>query len=320
MENHQNSSFQIKVWNDDVDKIKMDSCFHDNEKVEKTKMSKPKKPTLTHQDTAKYWSDNADTWTRLVREGYDVYRDVVNTPAFMDALPPVEGLLGLDVGCGEGYNTRMVAKHGAKMIAFDMVKKFVNYSNDTERKEDPLGIRFGVASAVEIPFADASFDFAISTMCLMDMPEPEIAMQEVFRVLKPDGWFQFSITHPAFLHAGAELHEREDGTRTGANWLRDENGKKTGLVIENYLNQAIETIEEWTFSVAPEEVRNSVELFKVPTFGKTLSEWFNAFVQAGFRLEYVGEPHADAETAAKNPGVADTQIVPIFMHLRGRKS
>ncbi len=74
---------------------------------------------------AKYWSDNADTWTKLARQGYDVYRDLVNTPAFMQSLPNVNGKLGLDIGCGEGYNTRKVSRNGASMIAFDLVKKFV---------------------------------------------------------------------------------------------------------------------------------------------------------------------------------------------------
>ncbi len=42
----------------------------------------------------------------MARAGYDFYRDQFNTPAFLDLLPEVRGLHGLDVGCGEGYNTR----------------------------------------------------------------------------------------------------------------------------------------------------------------------------------------------------------------------
>ena len=199
----------------------------------------------------------------------------------MQSLPNVNGKLGLDIGCGEGYNTRKVSRNGASMIAFDLVKKFVTYANGTELEEEQLGIRYAIANAVEIPFACESFDFAVSTMCLMDMPEPEIAMQEVYRVLKPDGFFQFSITYPGFMHAQKKLYDKADGVRSGLRWDRDENGVKTGLIVENYFDQAVETIEEWAFSVAPKEVRQSVELFKVPIFGRTLSGWFNAFVEAG---------------------------------------
>jgi hypothetical protein len=66
------------------------------------------------------WEANADTWTRHARAGYDVYRDALNTPAFLAILPPVRGLLGLDIGCGEGSNTRQLAKLGASMDAIDI--------------------------------------------------------------------------------------------------------------------------------------------------------------------------------------------------------
>ena len=46
---------------------------------------------------------------RLARAGYDVYRDHLNTPAFFQMLPDVTNLRGLELGCGEGYNTRLLA-------------------------------------------------------------------------------------------------------------------------------------------------------------------------------------------------------------------
>lgn len=46
----------------------------------------------------KYWEENAGTWTKLTRLGYDLYRDHLNTPAFFEILPPVAGLKGIDIG------------------------------------------------------------------------------------------------------------------------------------------------------------------------------------------------------------------------------
>ncbi len=48
----------------------------------------------------------------LARAGFDVYRDALNTPAFLAVLPDVRGQRGLDVGCGEGHNTRLLAERG----------------------------------------------------------------------------------------------------------------------------------------------------------------------------------------------------------------
>ena len=79
---------------------------------------------MDHNEVGRMWDENAEVWTRLAREGYDVYRDYVNTPVFLAMLPDVSGLSGLDIGCGEGHNTRLVAGRGAKMTALDISRTF----------------------------------------------------------------------------------------------------------------------------------------------------------------------------------------------------
>ena len=68
---------------------------------------------MKHNQVRKYWNENADTWTHLSRAGYDTYRDHLNTPAFLEMLPDIHNLNGLDIGCGEGSNTRLLAEKGA---------------------------------------------------------------------------------------------------------------------------------------------------------------------------------------------------------------
>src|SRR2546428_11340282 len=114
---------------------------------------------MDHKEAGRYWNESAESWTKLARAGYDVYRDYLNTPAFFAMLPSVEGLTGLDIGCGEGYNTRLLAKHGARVNAIDIAEVFIAHAQATE-KETPLGIDYQVSSAVALPFPDATFDFA----------------------------------------------------------------------------------------------------------------------------------------------------------------
>lgn len=38
---------------------------------------------MDHLEVGRYWDENAPTWTRLSRAGYDVYRHLLNTPAFV---------------------------------------------------------------------------------------------------------------------------------------------------------------------------------------------------------------------------------------------
>jgi len=260
---------------------------------------------MNHKEVGKYWDGNAEAWTKLSRMGCDTYRDYVNTPAFLKMLPVVKGLKGLDVGCGEGHNTRKIAELGAKMSAIDISPTFIKYAKELEEKE-PLGIEYQTASAVELPYDNESFDFAVSTMAFMDMPETDIAIKEAWRILKPGSFLQFSILHPCFFTPKWE-------------WVRDKNGKQIALKCGDYFKELKGGIDTWIFSTAPENLRDKMAKFKTPYFYVTLSNWLNLLIDTGFTLEYFAEPTADDETIKQVPHLADTQIVAYFLIIRCRK-
>jgi len=259
---------------------------------------------VSEHDAAALWEANAETWTQQVRAGHDVYRDAHNTPAFVAMLPPIAGLHGLDIGCGEGANTRTLAKLGARMTAVDVAPTFVQHAAEAEAV-DPLGIDYAVANAVALPFADASFDFATAFMSLMDVDDAWTALREAYRVVRPGGFLQFSILHPCF----APPYRRVK---------RDEHRNTYAVEVARYFDREPETIE-WQFSDAPPEVRATSRPFRVVTFQRTLADWFNALVDTGWTIERVGEPSATPEEAAACPPIADTRIVPLFLHVRVRR-
>src|SRR4051794_14577292 len=123
---------------------------------------------MNHEEAGRYWNANAEVWTELSRAGYDVYRDHLNTPAFFEMLPDVRGLKGIDIGCGEGYNTRLLAQRGAVMSAIDISEVFIQKACEKET-EAPLHINYQVASAVSLPY-DEEFDFVTGFMSFMDVP------------------------------------------------------------------------------------------------------------------------------------------------------
>ncbi len=57
--------------------------------------------------------------------GFDVFRDGLNTPAFFSTLPELRGSKGIDIGCGEGHNTRLLAEKGAQLQAIDISEVFI---------------------------------------------------------------------------------------------------------------------------------------------------------------------------------------------------
>src|SRR5262249_54638848 len=96
---------------------------------------------MDHEEGGRFWGGNAESWNQLARAGYDVYRDHLNTPAFLALLPDVAGLSGLDIGCGEGHNTRLLAGRGARVTAIDIAEAFIARARLAEADE-PLGIDY----------------------------------------------------------------------------------------------------------------------------------------------------------------------------------
>jgi ubiquinone/menaquinone biosynthesis C-methylase UbiE len=260
---------------------------------------------MNHHQVGGLWNSNADAWTQLARAGYDVYRDHLNTPAFLEMLPPIEGLSGLDIGCGEGHNTRLLARRGARMAAVDISRKFVRHARKLE-EGDPLGIEYRVASALELPFPGSTFDFATGFMSFMDIPETATVFAEAHRVLRPGGFLQFSICHPCF----STPHRRN---------LRDEAGKTYAIEVGDYFRNLGGEVEEWIFGAAPEQARAGLPLFRIPRFTWTLSQWLNLLVDAGFIVERLGEPRPDENAVRECPHVQDAQVVAYYLHIRARK-
>lgn len=260
---------------------------------------------MDHEAVGRYWNANAHAWTVLARAGYDVYRDYLNTPAFFAMLPPVEGLAGLDIGCGEGHNTRLLAQRGARVTAIDIAPTFIACAQALEAQE-PLGIDYRVASAVELPLPNAAFDFAIACMSLMDIAETDRVLAEAYRVLRSGGFLQFSIAHPCF-----DTSYRRN--------LRNAEGVTYAVEVGNYFHNQTGEIAEWLFSAAPAEAKAGLAPFRIPRFTRTLSQWLNLLVGTGFVIERVEEPRPDDEVVRARPDLQDAQVVAYFLHLRVRK-
>ncbi len=239
------------------------------------------KSNKADQHVADRWNANADQWTADVRAGYDTYRDLFTWPAFRRFLGDVSGLDVMDFGCGEGTNTRRLARVGARMTGIDLSDRQITHARAAEA-EDPLGVCYHVASfSQRTSFPDRSFDRVVSTLALMDGPDLSGALREAFRLLRPGGLLAFSVLHPCHISPGLR-------------WEKDAAGRTTGLIVDRYHDRTAFT-EEWRFSARPVSEANDqkAEPFLVPRFPRTLADWINAIVEAGFVIDRLEEPVPD---------------------------
>jgi 2-polyprenyl-3-methyl-5-hydroxy-6-metoxy-1,4-benzoquinol methylase len=93
---------------------------------------------MDHEEAGRLWNGNAEAWTKLARDGFDVYRDQLNTPAFFALLPDVAGL---DIGCCEGHNIRLLARRGTRVTVIDIAGVYSAHARQAEADE-PLGIEY----------------------------------------------------------------------------------------------------------------------------------------------------------------------------------
>lgn len=99
----------------------------------------------------------------------------------------VAGCAVLDVGCGDGALTRAFQRGGAARVAgCDADPRMVARAGAAARRTE-ADITYAVARAEQLPFRDESFDLVTIITVLAFVPEPERALREIARVLKPGG-------------------------------------------------------------------------------------------------------------------------------------
>lgn len=265
----------------------------------------PLDPEKSREVVRRCWDGNADRWASEVRAGHDRHREMLNNPAFFDHfLPDLSGRTVLDAGCGEGYNTRLMARRGMRLTGIDISPRMIELAREAEARER-LGIDYRVGSFIDlIELRDGSFDAVVSTMALMDSPGFDRAARAIHRVLKPGGTLWFSVLHPCFVTPGFR-------------WITDEDGDEEGLLVAHYFAET-GFIERWRFK---EAMSDDAPPFTVPSFPHRLSDYFNGLVDAGFSLLRVAEPRPSPEMVARQPWLARLRRhAPLFLHIGAAKA
>lgn len=100
----------------------------------------------------------------------------------------------LDIGSGLGGPARWFAhRFGCRVTGVDLTPEFCALAQQlTAQLGLAARLRFEVADALALPFADASFDGAYSMNVSMNIADKPALYREIRRVLKPGGWLLLS--------------------------------------------------------------------------------------------------------------------------------
>jgi SAM-dependent methyltransferase len=178
---------------------------------------------------------------------------------------------------------------GAEVIGVDLSADLIEIAQGEEFSND---IKYIVDDAQTLSsIEDEHFDLVVCNLALMDIPDLHKTLKTVWRILRTEGTFVFSITHPCFEAPHAQWVTAPDG--------------KVSREISNYVEEGF-----WR-SNCSEGVRG-----KVGAQHRMLSTYINTLAQTGFRIIQIVEPVATTDEAKQAPRF---QSIPAFMLMRCRK-
>ena len=90
----------------------------------------------------------------------------------------------LDLCCGQGDLTAMLAASGAQVTGLDFSPVMLDLA---AKRLDGVALQQG--DAADLPFADESFDLVVCNFGMMHLPDQPKALDEIRRVLRPKGRF-----------------------------------------------------------------------------------------------------------------------------------
>lgn len=177
----------------------------------------------------------------------------------------IVGQTVLDVACGEGHWSRMLAQSGAIVTGIDLSQALLDIAE--ARRDDA-----GNAPSYLLDDArtlsrlhEASVDGALCILALMDIPDLASVFRAVHRVVRPGGWFGVAVTHPCF-----------DGPH--ADWIDGVDGDLQRVAAQ-YLSEG-----HW-ISTYPQGVRG-----QVGAWHRTISTYVTTAIGSGWTIEHMIEP------------------------------
>ena len=130
-----------------------------------------------------YWEKSAVRYNKA----HQLEREHASWKEFLKTIiPPEAGLEVLDVGTGTGAIALPLAATGHKVTALDLTAEMVEKAKVNAGRRG-LTIDFRIGDAENLPFEDNTFDAVINKWLLWTLPNPEKAISEWRRVLKPGG-------------------------------------------------------------------------------------------------------------------------------------
>lgn len=207
-----------------------------------------------------------------MRDGMKSFTDLCERPAIENIIPKnLYDMVIMDLGCGYGEMTEKIAQRGAKIVyGIDISEKMIRKAKVEHQQPN---IRYMVADINKLnDTQEKSLDMVCSFLALHFVKDINVLFKKVFKLLKDDGYFIFSMEHPIMTSNDNPI-----------SWEIDGGGSVEYYKLNGYFDEKYKEFPWFKKDII------------VGCYHRKISTIINALINAGLTIEAVEEPEPKKE-------------------------
>ncbi len=218
------------------------------------------------------WDDIAKYRFEQIKNGKDISYKYILIPSIIKLLKDCNRKKIIDIGCGQGFLTKLLAKNSNEIVGIDISGNNIILAKRNCNNISNITL---INSDIESYFKEArknKFSTVIANMFLMTVQNLDKIIDEIASIIKPSGHFIFTITHPFFWSYYWQYNNKD--------WFN----YKEEIIIEADFRISKEYLDKTTTHVH-----------------RSLEKYVNCLFKSGFLIEKILEPFPIKKLAEKYP-------------------
>lgn len=237
----------------------------------------------TNVDIALEWDQVSEVRFQQIRDNKDLSFKHILKPCILELINPCNKEKVLDIGCGTGNLTSYLANYSDEIIGIDLSGKSIEVAAENFQRENMSFQNYSIEQFAKFN-NESTYSLVVANMVLMDVAELSTVIKSIKDIIKNNGHFVFTITHPCYWPVYWEYFD------------------------EKWFNYKEELYIESPFKIATEKVKH-----RTTHIHRSLEQYVNTLCSEGFIIEKMIEPIPNEEVLTVFP---ENNSYPRFMGIR----